>query len=703
MKLEAVTGDSIENLSSFKGAVESSGVGVDGLAQAMVRLSSRMATESAKAAQDLAQLPVAFEKAAVAAAQLALEQEKLGNSSSDYALKMESADFSIARTEQAMSNLGVEAARLSNEMEKSATDFAFSQASLSLSIGDAESALKKLLGTYTAADAEADKRRKIEEAELKIEQLKAKQTQDAADQEMKQQEFAMKQQELAMKRQELELKLKEQLAAKAKAAHDEYMKQKEDEVKAQELALKAQEQAAQAAKDYAENIVVLTSTFAKAAAGQQIFIDKSVSIQKQLEGMVAAVDAIVKQKIDWGQITPDEKRQEQLLQFATILRNIPDAEQRVALASQLVGRGFAEALLRMDPEKIRALQQSFKDLGLTITKVDEESIEKYKQATGELGYVIDTLKTKLGAMITPGFAAFWDAMAKAIEQSIPFWTALGNSIQQVFAIVQPLFPAIARGLVFMAQLLGVALLAVTMLAAGFAIAFGGIVVVIEQAWDALKFGVQLINLVANYLMDSFINPVIDAFNRFVKLVEDSFNAVAKSITDAFNAILAPIKTVVDKIAGWIQGLIDGIKALWAGLTGAGASVSTGGGGGGMAAGGLFVGRHGGVDTNLAYLTSGEFVMNTAAVQRYGVSAMHAINSLQAPRFALGGLNVGGSMPRTAGIIAGAGSASPRVLNLTIEGRSFQGLTVPEHTASALERFAVHSQIASVGRKQSWRR
>jgi hypothetical protein len=123
----------------------------------------------------------------------------------------------------------------------------------------------------------------------------------------------------------------------------------------------------------------------------------------------------------------------------------------------------------------------------------------------------------------------------------------------------------------------------------------------------------------------------------------------------------------------------------------------------MAAGGLFVGRHGGVDTNLAYLTSGEFVMNTAAVQRYGVSAMHAINSLQAPRFALGGLNVGGSMPRTAGIIAGAGSASPRVLNLTIEGRSFQGLTVPEHTASALERFAVHSQIASVGRKQSWRR
>jgi hypothetical protein len=183
-------------------------------------------------------------------------------------------------------------------------------------------------------------------------------------------------------------------------------------------------------------------------------------------------------------------------------------------------------------------------------------------------------------------------------------------------------------------------------------------------------------------------------------VDVSMAQVKDAIVGAFNAVLGPVKSVIDTIGGWIQGLINGVKALWSGLTGGGATVSAGGGG--MAAGGE-VGGAPGVDRNLAWLSRGEFVLNVAAVQKYGVGFLHAMNAMRAPRFALGGLNVGGSLPRTAGIIAGASSASPRVLNLTIEGRSFQGLTVPEHTATALERFAVHSQLASVGRKQSWRK
>jgi hypothetical protein len=134
--------------------------------------------------------------------------------------------------------------------------------------------------------------------------------------------------------------------------------------------------------------------------------------------------------------------------------------------------------------------------------------------------------------------------------------------------------------------------------------------------------------------------------------------------------------------------------------GYGSGGSAGGGGSGgighAATGGLFVGPRSGTDTNLAWLTSGEYVMSLGAVQKYGTSFMHAINSLDAPRFASGGLNVGG-------VIGGSVSAAPRVLNLTIEGQSFAGMSVPENTAAALERFAVHSQIASTGRKQSWRR
>lgn len=106
------------------------------------------------------------------------------------------------------------------------------------------------------------------------------------------------------------------------------------------------------------------------------------------------------------------------------------------------------------------------------------------------------------------------------------------------------------------------------------------------------------------------------------------------------------------------------------------------------------------DSIFARLSAGEFVVRAAAVNRIGVGVLHAINNFRFPRFELGGLvpappafAVGGAVVHT----------SPRVLNLMIEGRSFTGLSIPERTAQALERFAVHSQIASTGRKQSWRR
>ena len=89
------------------------------------------------------------------------------------------------------------------------------------------------------------------------------------------------------------------------------------------------------------------------------------------------------------------------------------------------------------------------------------------------------------------------------------------------------------------------------------------------------------------------------------------------------------------------------------------------------------------------------------MRAYGLGMMNAINSLRAPRFAVGGLNV--PIPRLAGVTPTPSLSGQRTLNLTIEGRSFSGLSLPENTAQSLERFAVHSQIASIGRKQSWRR
>jgi hypothetical protein len=191
------------------------------------------------------------------------------------------------------------------------------------------------------------------------------------------------------------------------------------------------------------------------------------------------------------------------------------------------------------------------------------------------------------------------------------------------------------------------------------------------------------------------------FNSFVQTIEEAFTSVANTIENAFNAIWGPIQSVLDRIGSAIDYLVGKAQALISALgslMGFGGGGSVGGGGGspsGMATGGE-VGGAPGVDRNLAYLSAGEFVMRVAAVQKFGLPFMHSINAGLAPRFAMGGLNVGG-------VIGGSVSAAPRVLNLTIEGQSFAGMSVPENTAAALERFAVHSQIASTGRKQSWRR
>jgi hypothetical protein len=170
---------------------------------------------------------------------------------------------------------------------------------------------------------------------------------------------------------------------------------------------------------------------------------------------------------------------------------------------------------------------------------------------------------------------------------------------------------------------------------------------------------------------------------------------AHAVVDAFNAMLGPIKSVIDKIGGWLNGLWAAAKSLWSALTGGGGSVSPSEVEG-HAAGGVVRGAPG-VDANLAYLSAGEFVMRVAAVQRFGLPFMHSINAGLAPHFAAGGFNAGGMLP------ALASSSGGRPIHLHIDGRSFGPMTASEGVASALERFAVSSQIASAGRKQSWRR
>ena len=131
------------------------------------------------------------------------------------------------------------------------------------------------------------------------------------------------------------------------------------------------------------------------------------------------------------------------------------------------------------------------------------------------------------------------------------------------------------------------------------------------------------------------------------------------------------------------------------------------------------------DSIMARLSNGEFVMRAAAVRKYGPQFFEALNRLRhsVPKFATGGLvtmpkmqpfNIGGivdslthgmqyTVPRFAdgGLVAVPAQSQGRPITLSIDGRTFDGLTASEKTAEDLSRYATNRRLKSAGRKPGW--
>lgn len=147
---------------------------------------------------------------------------------------------------------------------------------------------------------------------------------------------------------------------------------------------------------------------------------------------------------------------------------------------------------------------------------------------------------------------------------------------------------------------------------------------------------------------------------------------------------------------------------------------------GFATGGMVRGPGSGTsDSIMARLSNGEFVIRAAAVRKYGPQFFEAINRLRhsVPKFATGGLvampkmqpfNIGGivdslthgmqyTVPRFAdgGLVAVPAQSQGRPITLSIDGRTFDGLTASEKTAEDLSRYATNRRLKSAGRKPGW--
>lgn len=389
-----------------------------------------------------------------------------------------------------------------------------------------------------------------------------------------------------------------------------------------------------------------------------------------------------KVKALWLAMGQGKTAEEQVLIFLGLFDRMTDRAEAFRLATKM---GFAALVQGLDEgesalDRYKKRLQELHDAGLILTNDQIRDLNRLKEAWNFLLTVLSAAKDKLGALIAPeltvtinntttdilnlGKAIAWlGEQFDWLDQKTGGWlSTIGNSPDPMGKLVSYISGPVRSAL----------------------------------AWLGEFFG----RLPA--AVDAAIAQVGEIFNRFAQFCTNVFNYVAKIIIDAFNSILSPVKAVMDKIVGWLRAAIVAAKDLWSALKG----VASGGLIGGdilpAAGGGLISGP--GTETSdsiLARLSAGEYVVRAAAVSHFGAGVFHALNNLTVPRFAVGGLNTG--IPRLSAPSPVLAMSNQRVLTLNIEGRSFSGLSIPEHTAASLERFAVHSQIASTGRKQSWRR
>jgi hypothetical protein len=370
---------------------------------------------------------------------------------------------------------------------------------------------------------------------------------------------------------------------------------------------------------------------------------------------------------------------------------------------------------------LKAAQQEAQRLGLTLTDADEHGLKDMINSWRDFTALVSAFTQKIGAAVAPAFAELLTSVKQLMTQIVTDFQTLpiGDAINSTFSRLGGAF-----------QRLGDFLTPI-MLRVGFAIGnaivegiYQAVSQSISQIFSGLgtelqqNFRILVTNLarIGQLITEHLVDPTVAALteigdffqNVWDKIVQTgtaAWNAITQAAIDAFHNLTDPIVQLVNSIIDVIQQAIDKAKVLWSYITGnQQASAADGGGGSGLpaAGGGLITGPGTATSDSIpAWLSTGEFVMRASAVRTYGAGLMHALNSLQAPRFAAGGLNLGHAAPRFA--TASVPVSGQRVLNLSIEGRSFSGLSIPENTAKSLERFAVNSQIASTGRKPSWRR
>lgn len=352
--------------------------------------------------------------------------------------------------------------------------------------------------------------------------------------------------------------------------------------------------------------------------------------------------------------------------------------------------------------EILAWRDSIKQFGADVRATFQDVLLPTFRALQEAARVV---AEGINAIFGTDFTGGTVAMSAAILGLVGAFSALGSIIT-----------AAVTGLTLVAGVIGAPMLAAI---AAFGAAIAGVVIF----WEDLTAAAQ-----------KFSDTVVEVASQFASWLAST--DIGAALLAGFDAAVAGIKKglaellrfggdVIRKVGNFVEGLINRINAAISRLARLGSNGPNVEGGElrqGFARGGRVWGPGGPTaDRVPALLSNGEWVMRSAAVKKYGVRLMAALNSMRLPAdafaplrgFSLGGLadSLRTSMTYPVPRFAGGGLAnldfapagpSGRPVNLTIDGRSFP-LSGAVDVVGDLARHITTRATSSTGRAPSWKR
>jgi len=351
----------------------------------------------------------------------------------------------------------------------------------------------------------------------------------------------------------------------------------------------------------------------------------------------------------------------------------------------------------------RALSRTgsqFKDLTdaaakhISTQKEGTEAAEQLKIAFENLNIDLDLTRRDLATLASPALISFFQALQSSLDNSggilhnfVTGLQAVGTGVTMVVGFFQQLGDTIDR-----AFSLGpgtgmkVLLIALTVIVGLFASAWIAIPLLIVMVVTAMGGLSEITTKVKDY--------VVDLWEKFKDTTVYKF----------VEGLIEKVKELFDwlkKLPKWLGGggADKGQQSVeHGGNAGEGGTAGDlGGGTTAMASGGQVDGPGTATsDSIMARLSRGEFVVRAAAVQAYGAGLFHALNNMQLPGFASGGL-----VPSPVRMAGGGSIPATSTLNLSIDGQSFAGLKGPKTVIDELASFSIARQSSAAGTNPSW--